>query len=243
MKKYLSVLLLLFTIFCLCACSGVTPILDALKIGARRLTVLDENGLIYDKPENNPEKIRPGETLTFHCVPLDDADVVMQIDGENVSYGKTVEKDGETLLEYTFTMPENDTTLAFLYRGKNGVTLSSLYPALADLTEEDVASVRIEWAYIGVSPAYATPKVTQTTDPRDITYNLAFLKDATLSVKEYDICGGRYDKLILTLKSGDEMSFTISNGFLNEGTVPLTYAFDNYRTVYPQILYGETVGD
>lgn len=123
--------------------------------------------------------------------------------------------------------------------GEDPVSLSLLLPWISTVTENDIASVKLETGFVGVNPATAVPTILRSEDPRDISYNLSYLKNATVAASEHTLLGGRYRTLTLFFKNGEEKTVTIINGFVRIDN-ELHYALDGYTDVFPKIeFFGE----
>lgn len=83
--------------------------------GQFKLTIIDEHGCIYDKPEQ--QYFTPFTEIKLHSYPIMDADLVMYVDGEFYSKQKDIETDDGYIWEYTFTMPIDEATLEFKVEG------------------------------------------------------------------------------------------------------------------------------
>jgi hypothetical protein len=83
--------------------------------GQFKLTIIDEHGYIYDKPEQ--QYFTPFTEIKLHSYPIMDADLVMYVDGEFYSKQKDIETDDGYIWEYTFTMPIDEATLEFKVEG------------------------------------------------------------------------------------------------------------------------------
>ncbi|NLV28725.1 MAG: hypothetical protein GXY57_00980 [Erysipelotrichaceae bacterium] len=83
--------------------------------GQFKLTIIDEHGYIYDKPEQ--QYFTPFTEIKLHSYPIMDADLVMYIDGEFYSKQTSIETDKGYIWEYTFKMPINEATLEFKVEG------------------------------------------------------------------------------------------------------------------------------
>ena len=104
-KKILCFLLLLLMI----------PLTGCDPTGQFKLTIIDEHGYIYDKPEQ--QYFTPFTEIKLHSYPIMDADLVMYVDGEFYSKQKDIETDDGYIWEYTFTMPIDEATLEFKVEG------------------------------------------------------------------------------------------------------------------------------
>ena len=83
--------------------------------GQFKLTIIDEHGYIYDKPEQ--QYFTPFTEIKLHSYPIMDADLIMYVDGEFYSKQKDIETDDGYIWEYTFTMPIDEATLEFKVEG------------------------------------------------------------------------------------------------------------------------------
>jgi hypothetical protein len=113
-KKILCFLLLLLTIP-LTGCDFSNGGEQIPPTGQFKLTIIDEHGYIYDKPEQ--QYFTPFTEIKLHSYPIMDADLVMYIDGEFYSKQKDIETDDGYIWEYTFTMPIDEATLEFKVEG------------------------------------------------------------------------------------------------------------------------------
>ena len=79
--------------------------------GQFKLTIIDEHGYIYDKPEQ--QYFTPFTEIKLHSYPIMDADLYMYVDGELYSKQTSIETDEGYIWEYTFTMPIGEAILEF----------------------------------------------------------------------------------------------------------------------------------
>jgi hypothetical protein len=81
-----------------------------------KVTIVDKHNEFIDKP--NREYFVAGMTITIHCYPIMDADLVMYINGKRIGIQHSVEgEDGYYIWEYSFTVPEEDIVVTFEMSG------------------------------------------------------------------------------------------------------------------------------
>jgi len=108
MKKLITMFLALSGIIAMTSCSNKETY---------KLTIIDSNNFIYDKPKEQYSYFASGDEIKLHSYPIMDADLVMYVDGEFYSKQKDIETDDGYIWEYTFTMPIGEATLEFKVEG------------------------------------------------------------------------------------------------------------------------------
>lgn len=79
------------------------------------LTIIDDEKKIIDVlPSAVTKKFRAGTKITMYSYPINDASLSMYVDDVFYTNGDAIETDNGYLWEYTFTMPEKDTTVKFI---------------------------------------------------------------------------------------------------------------------------------
>jgi len=81
--------------------------------GTHKLTIVDTNNFIYDKPAGNVSYFTPGSVIKLHSEIVCGADLEMYVDGVFAKKQTTVVINKKTVWEFEFTMLEKETTLEF----------------------------------------------------------------------------------------------------------------------------------
>ena len=82
-----------------------------------KLTIIDENNFIYDKPSENECYFANGDLIKLHSFPIMDADLDMYVDNEFYSKQTTITINDQYIWEYSFRMPKQDVTISFKTSG------------------------------------------------------------------------------------------------------------------------------
>ena len=179
-----------------------------------KLTIIDEDNLIYDKPTET--SCESDTKIVMHSRPIIDADLAMYINGEFQSIQNTIIVNDEYVWEYSFIMPERDTTIEFKTQVLEYFDVKTIL-GIPSLTREDILRIIYHTINLSSDPIPGSLRIViSTTDYEDITSMLCFL-DANVvedrsnnwqedagSCEKYSIC--TIDK---------KYDFEIINGYIS----------------------------
>jgi len=179
-----------------------------------KLTIIDEDNLIYDKPTET--SCESDTKIVMHSRPIIDADLAMYINGEFHSIQNTIIVNDEYVWEYSFIMPERDTTIEFKTQALEEFNVKTIL-GIPSLTREDILRIIYHTINLSSEPIPGSLRIViSTTDYEDITSMLCFL-DANVvedrsnnwqedagSCEKYSIC--TIDK---------KYDFEIINGYIS----------------------------
>lgn len=179
-----------------------------------KLTIIDEDNLIYDKPTET--SCESDTKIVMHSRPIMDADLAMYINGEFHSMQNTIIVNDEYVWEYSFIMPERDTTIEFKTQALEYFNVKTIL-GIPSLTREDILRVIYHTNNLSSEPIPGSLRIViSTIDYEDITSMLCFL-DANVvedrsnnwqedagSCEKYSIC--TIDK---------KYDFEIINGYIS----------------------------
>ena len=138
-----------------------------------KLTIIDEDNLIYDKPTET--SCESDTKIVMHSHPLIDADLAMYINGEFHSIQNTIIVNDEYVWEYSFIMPERDTTIEFKTQALEYFNVKTIL-GIPSLTREDILRIIYHTIYLSSDPIPGSLRIViSTTDYEDITDMLRFL--------------------------------------------------------------------
>ena len=142
-----------------------------------KLTIIDENNFIYDKPAET--SCESDTKIVMHSHPLIDADLAMYINGEFHSIQNTIIVNDEYVWEYSFIMPERDTTIEFKTQALEYFSVKTILD-IPSLTREDILRITVNSVNLSNTPKPnpipgSLRVVFSSTDYEDITYMLGFL--------------------------------------------------------------------
>ena len=103
-----------------------------------KLTIIDEDNLIYDKPTET--SCESDTKIVMHSRPILDADLAMYINGEFHSIQNTIIVNDEYVWEYSFIMPERDTTIEFKTQALEYFDVKTIL-GIPSLTREDILRI------------------------------------------------------------------------------------------------------
>ena len=166
-----------------------------------KLTIIDEDSFIYDKPAET--SCESDTKIVMHSRPIIDADLAMYINGEFHSIQNTIIINDEYVWEYSFIMPERDTTIEFKTQALEYFDVKTILD-IPSLTREDILRITVNSVNLSNTPnpnpiPGSLRVVFSSTDYEDITYMLGFLnanvvedksdnwQDDTGSCKKYSI--------------------------------------------------------
>ncbi len=163
-----------------------------------KLTIIDEDSSIYDKPAET--SCESDTKIVMHSRPIMDADLAMYINGEFHSIQNTIIVNDETVWEYSFIMPERDTTIEFKTQALEYFDVKTIL-GIPSLTREDILRIIYHTINLSSDPIPGSLRIViSSADYEDITSMLCFL-DANVvedrsnnwqedagSCKKYSIC-------------------------------------------------------
>lgn len=100
---------------------------------------------------------------------------------------------------------------------KDTFHFNDLYAWVNNLSIDNVNEVILEAGYIGTAPENTLISINSYKEKEDINKSLNFLKEATLTIGNYEIVGGRYQK-ISYVTSENIYSVRINNGYVYENS-------------------------
>ena len=226
-----------------------------------KLTIIDKDNFIYDKPaETNCES---DTKIVMHSRPIMDADLVMYINGEFHSIQNTIIANGETVWEYSFIMPERDTTIEFKTQALEEFNVKTIL-GIPSLTREDILKITVKEVNLSnkpnPSPIPGSIRVVfNSTDYEDITSMLGFLNRTVVEDRSdnwQDDTGQCNKYSIYTIDK--KYDFEITNGYISVNNkhykllgyepginyVSITWAFNtNLDSYEAYTLDGIKIGD
>ena len=142
-----------------------------------KLTIIDEDNLIYDKPTET--SCESDTKIVMHSRPILDADLAMYINGEFHSIQNTIIVNDEYVWEYSFIMPERDTTIEFKTQALEYFDVKTIL-GIPSLTREDILRITVNSVNLSNTPKPnpipgSLRVVFSSADYEDITYMLGFL--------------------------------------------------------------------
>lgn len=142
-----------------------------------KLTIIDEDNFIYDKPAET--SCESDTKIVMHSHPLIDADLAMYINGEFHSIQNTIIVNDVYVWEYSFIMPERDTTIEFKTQALEYFDVKTILD-IPSLTREDILRITVNSVNLSNTPKPnpipgSLRVVFSSTDYEDITYMLGFL--------------------------------------------------------------------
>ena len=142
-----------------------------------KLTIIDEDNLIYDKPTET--SYESDTKIVIHSRPIMDADLAMYINGEFHSIQNTIIVNDEYVWEYSFIMPERDTTIEFKTQVLEYFDVKTIL-GIPSLTREDILRITVNSVNLSNTPKPnpipgSLRVVFSSTDYEDIIYMLGFL--------------------------------------------------------------------
>lgn len=138
-----------------------------------KLTIIDEDSFIYDKPAET--SCESDTKIVMHSRPIIDADLAMYINGEFHSIQNIIIVNDETVWEYSFIMPERDTTIEFKTQAIEEFNVKTIL-GIPSLTREDILRIIYHTINLSSDPIPGSLKIViSTTDYEDITSMLCFL--------------------------------------------------------------------
>ena len=142
-----------------------------------KLTIIDEDNLIYDKPTET--SCESDTKIVMHSRPILDADLAMYINGEFHSIQNTIIVNDEYVWEYSFIMPERDTTIEFKTQALEYFNVKTILD-IPSLTREDILRITVNSVNLSNTPKPnpipgSLRVVFSSADYEDITYMLGFL--------------------------------------------------------------------
>lgn len=233
--KITKIICFFLFIFLMVGCENVIAPTETYK-----LTIIDEQDFIYDKPKQ--DEIASGTKITLHANPIMDADLIMFIDGDYYATQKDIETKKGYIWEYSFIMPTKDVTIEFStdpFHIDKYYYFSDVFKWVKSLNEDTLKAIEVEDGYIGVNPNIS-PTIRYSEELEDIRYNIKVLNEEPL-IKLDDneiIDGGSYRKIKYITFSGNEYILTISNGRILWESFSSYKYFRFYRTQpnYPDII-------
>lgn len=179
-----------------------------------KLTIIDEDNLIYDKPTET--SCESDTKIVMHSRPIMDADLAMYINGEFHSIQNTIIVNDEYVWEYSFIMPERDTTIEFKTQTLEYFDVKTIL-GIPSLTREDILRIIYHTINLSSDPIPGSLRIViSSTDYEDITSMLCFLDETVVedrsdnwqndtgSCEKYSIC--TIDK---------KYDFEIINGYIS----------------------------
>ena len=138
-----------------------------------KLTIIDEDNFIYDKPAET--SCESDTKIVMHSRPIMDADLAMYINGEFHSIQNTIIVNDEYVWEYSFIMPERDTTIEFKTQALEYFDVKTIL-GIPSLTREDILRIIYHTINLSSDPIPGSLRIViSTTDYEDITSMLCFL--------------------------------------------------------------------
>ncbi len=142
-----------------------------------KLTIIDEDSFIYDKPAET--SCESDTKIVMHSRPIIDGDLAMYINGEFHSIQNTIIVNDEYVWEYSFIMPERDTTIEFKTQALEYFNVKTILD-IPSLTREDILRITVNSVNLSNTPKPnpipgSLRVVFSSTDYEDITYMLGFL--------------------------------------------------------------------
>ena len=226
-----------------------------------KLTIIDEDNLIYDKPTET--SCESDTKIVMHSRPILDADLAMYINGEFQSIQNTIIVNDEYVWEYSFIMPERDTTIEFKTQVLEYFDVKTIL-GIPSLTREDILRITVNSVNLSNTPKPnpipgSLRVVFSSTDYEDITYMLGFLNANVVEDRSDNWQGntGSCNKYsIYTIDK--KYDFEIINGYITVNNkhykllgyepsinyVAITCAFNtNLDSYEAYILDGTKIGD
>ena len=114
-----------------------------------KLTIIDEDNFIYDKPTET--SCESDTKIVMHSRPIIDADLAMYINGEFHSIQNTIIVDDEYVWEYSFIMPERDTTIEFKTQALEYFNVKTIL-GIPSLTREDILRITVNSVNLSNTP-------------------------------------------------------------------------------------------
>lgn len=226
-----------------------------------KLTIIDEDSFIYDKPAET--SCESDTKIVMHSRPIIDADLAMYINGEFHSIQNTIIVNDETVWEYSFIMPERDTTIEFKTQALEYFNVKTILD-IPSLKREDILRITVNSVNLSNTP---NPKpipgslrvVFSSADYEDITYMLGFLNANVVEDRSdnwQDDTGSCEKYSIYTIDK--KYDFEIINGYITVNNkhykllgygpsmsyVMITWAFNtNLDSYEAYTLDGTKIGD
>lgn len=226
-----------------------------------KLTIIDEDSFIYDKPAET--SCESDTKIVMHSRPIIDADLAMYINGEFYSIQNTIIVNDEYVWEYSFIMPERDTTIEFKTQAIEEFNVKTIL-GIPSLTREDILKITVNEVNLSnkpkPSPIPGSIRVVfNSTDYEDITSMLGFLNRTVVEDRSdnwKDDTGQCNKYSIYTIDK--KYDFEITNGYISVNNkhykllgyepginyVSITWAFNtNLDSYEAYTLDGTKIGD
>lgn len=226
-----------------------------------KLTIIDEDSFIYDKPAET--SCESDTKIVMHSRPIIDADLAMYINGEFHSIQNTIIVNDETVWEYSFIMPERDTTIEFKTQALEYFNVKTILD-IPSLKREDILRITVNSVNLSNTPnpnpiPGSLRVVFSSADYEDITYMLGFLNANVVEDRSdnwQDDTGSCEKYSIYTIDK--KYDFEIINGYITVNNkhykllgygpsmsyVMITWAFNtNLDSYEAYTLDGTKIGD